>query len=158
LLSPDRARCYTPIADKNGAVVEVRPEFYGVMMFALAGQGSLYQTSISVNGVSASAYAVKDTNGDLNLVIVNKDATQNLQLSVSLPQKASSASLITMTQNAIGVTGPSLSATSGVTIQDATISTTGDFRPSASYSLSANSSQISCYVPALSAVLVKVTF
>jgi hypothetical protein len=149
---------YTPIADKNGVVVEVRPEFYGLMMFALAGQGSMYQTSLSVNGVNATAYAVKDSSGALNLVIVNKDENQNLQLSVSLPQKAASASLISMTQNANGVTGPSLSATSGVTIQDATISTSGSFSPAASYSLSAGSSQVSCYVPALSAVLVKVTF
>lgn len=148
---------YTPIADKAGAVVEVRPEFYGMMLFALVGQGTLYQTSLSVGGINTTAYAVKDSAGNMNLVIVNKDANQNLQLSVSLPQKARSASLITMTQNAAGLEAPNLAATSGITIQDSTIAANGTFRPSPSYSLSAGSSQISCYVPALSAVLIKTT-
>lgn len=148
---------YTPIADKAGAVVEVRPEFYGMMLFALAGKGTLYQTSLSLGGINATAYAVKDSSGNLNLVIVNKDTTQNLQLTISLPQKIGSATLITMNQNASGVEGPSLAATSGVTIQDSTIAPDGSFRPSSSYSLSVGSSQISCYVPALSAVLIKTT-
>lgn len=146
---------YTPIADQAGAVVEVRPEFYGMMLFALAGQGTLYQTSLSVNGLNTTAYAIKDSTGNMNLVIVNKDASQNLQLNVSLPQKASTASLITLTQNASGLQAPNLAATSGVTIQDSTINENGSFRPSPSYSLPAGSSQISCYVPALSAVLIK---
>jgi hypothetical protein len=148
---------YTPIADKAGAVVEVRPEFYGMMLFALAGQGTLYQTSLSANGLNATAYAVKDSVGNMNLVIVNKDASQNLQLAVSLPQRAGTASLITLTQNASSLDAPNLAATSGVTIQDSTIATNGAFRPSPSYGLSAGSSQISCYVPALSAVLIKTT-
>jgi hypothetical protein len=148
---------YTPIADKSGAVVEVRPEFYGMMLFALAGQGTLYQTSLPAGGINATAYAVKDSSSNMNLVITNNDTTQNLQLTISLPQKASSASLITMTQNAPSVEGPSLTATSGVTIQDSTIAPSGSFSPSSSYSLSAGSSQISCYVPALSAVLIKTT-
>lgn len=128
-----------------------------MMLFALAGQGTLYQTSLSVNGLNATAYAVKDLAGNMNLVIVNKDASQNLQLAVSLPQRAGTASLITLTQNASSLDAPNLAATSGVTIQDSTIATNGTFRPSPSYSLPAGSSQISCYVPALSAVLIKIT-
>ncbi len=41
---------YTPIADSSGVVVEARPEFYGVTLFTLAGQGMLRQTSISAGG------------------------------------------------------------------------------------------------------------
>jgi hypothetical protein len=148
---------YTPIADKAGAVVEVRPEFYGIMLFALAGQGTLLQTSLSAGGINATAYTVRDSSGNMNIMIINKDSSQNLHLTISMPQKVSSASLITMTQNSSGVEGPSLSATSGVTIQDSTIAPNGSFRPSSSYNLSASSSQFGCNVPALSAVLITST-
>ncbi len=147
--------CYTPIADNSGAVIEARPLFYGMKLFTLAGQGTIYQTSLSAGGINATAYAVKSASGNVNLIVVNKDATQNLSLSVSMPKSVSSASLMTMTQLSSGAEGPSLSATSGVTIQGATIDANGDFAPSAAYDLSTSGSTISCYVPALSAVLIQ---
>jgi hypothetical protein len=146
---------YTPIADNNGAVVEARPIFYGMTLFTLAGQGVVYQTNLSAGRINATAYAVKNSNGDMNLVVVNKDTTQNLQLTISMPQSVNSANLVTMTQLSSGATGPCLSATSGVTIQNATINANGGFTPSAGYDLTVNGSQIDCYVPALSAVLIK---
>jgi hypothetical protein len=146
---------YSPIADNSGVVVEARPLFYGMKLFTLAGQGTLVQTNLSVGGINATAYAIKSPGSGVNLVVVNKDATQNLQLSISMPQSANSANLVTMTQLSSGATGPSLSATSGVTIQNATINADGGFTPSAGYDLTVNGSQIDCYVPALSAVLIK---
>jgi hypothetical protein len=146
---------YTPIADKSGAVVEARPEFYGLTLFTLAGQGALCETSLSAAAANATAYAVKSATGDLNLVIVNKNATQNLQLTISLPQTVRSAALMTLSQLSSGAAGPALAATSGVTIQGASIAPTGDFSPAAPFSLGASGSQFSCYAPALSAVLIQ---
>lgn len=147
---------YTPIADNKGVVVEARPEFYGLTMFTLAGKGALCATSLSAGSTNATAYAVKNSNGDVSLVIVNKDATQNLQLTVSMPQTVQSASLTTMSQLSSGAGGPALAATFGVTIQGASIAKNGDFKPAAPYSLAVSGSQIDCYVPALSAVLIQV--
>jgi hypothetical protein len=146
---------YTPIADSNGAVVEARPEFYGILLFTLAGQGTLYATQLNAGSLNATAYAVKTSSG-LNLVIVNKDSTQNLQLSVELPSSASSATLVEMTQSSSGATGPELSATSGVTIQNASVNADGSFSPQAAYTLTVSGSQLTCYVPALSAVLIQI--
>jgi hypothetical protein len=149
---------YTPISDSGGAVVEARPEYYGILFFTLAGQGALYTTSLSgIGSLNVTAYAVKTASGGLNLVIVNKDSTQNLELAVQLPQNVAAATLLEMTQLSSGATGPSLSATSGVTIQGASIGVNGSFTPEASYTLTASGSQITCYVPALSAVLVEST-
>lgn len=145
---------YTPIADDNGSVIEARPEFYGMVLFTLAGKGTLRQTNLSADGINATAYSVEDSSGNLNVVIVNKDATQNLQLTLSLPQSIGSASLLEMTQLSAGAEGPRLAATSGVTIQGASISAGGEFSPSAPYSLSPGS-QLTCYAPALSAVLIQ---
>lgn len=150
------ANGYTPIADNNGTVIEARPEFYGMTLFTLAGQGTLYQTSLSAGSTNVTAYAVKTAAGGLNIIIVNKDTSQNLEMTISLPQSAKSAALTTMSQLSSGATGPSLTATSGVTIQGASIAANGDFTPGAAYELTANGSQIECYVPALSAVLIEV--
>jgi len=86
-----------------------------------------------------------------------KDATQNLQLTAQLPQSANAATLLAMTQLSSGATAPSLAASSGVTIQGASIAIDGTFSPGAAYTLGAGSSRITCYVPALSAVLIQIT-
>lgn len=147
---------YTPIADSDGSVVEARPEFYGILLFTLAGQGTLYTTQISAGSLNITAYAVHTSSGSLNLIVVNKDLTQNLQLTAQLPQSASSATLLAMTQLTSGATAPDLSATSGVTIQGASVNLDGTFAPSAAYTLNPSGSQLTCYVPALSAVLIQV--
>ena len=41
-----RSPGYTPIADDDGGVVEARPEYYGLLLFALAGQGTLLETQL----------------------------------------------------------------------------------------------------------------
>jgi len=146
---------YTPIAEA-GSVIAARPEFYGVLFFTLVGQGALYATQLSAGSLNVTAYAVKPSSGGLNLVVVNKDLTENLQLTMQLPQSANSATLIAMNQLTRGATGPELSATSGVTIQGAAVNSDGTFFPSAPYRLSPSGSQLTCYVPALSAVLIQI--
>ena len=146
---------YTPIADSGGAVVEARPEYYGILVFTLAGQGTLYTASLSgIGSLNVTAYAVKTSSG-LNIVVVNKDSTQNLEITIQLPQSAASANLIEMTQLSSGATGPSLSATSGVTIQGASVGANGSFTAGTPYTLSASGTQLTCYVPFLSAVLIQ---
>jgi hypothetical protein len=148
---------YTPIADNNGTVVDVRPEYYGILLFALAGQGTLYTTQLNVGGLNATAYAVHASSGGLNLVVVNKDSTQNLKITAQLPQSASSATLIEMTQLSAGTSAPSITATSGVSIQGASVNLNGSFSPSDAYILSPSGDQLQFYVPALSAVLIQIT-
>ncbi len=148
---------YTPIADSSGVVVGARPEYYGILLFTLAGTGTLYLTQVSASSLNVTAYAVKSSTGGLNVVIVNKDLTQNLQVAVTLPQGVSTATLVAMTQLSSGATAPSLSATSGVMIQGASVGVDGTFSPGAAYTLQPSGTQVTCYVPALSAVLVQVS-
>jgi hypothetical protein len=148
---------YTPIADSSGVVVGARPEYYGILLFTLAGTGTLYLTQVSASSLNVTAYAVKSSTGGLNVVIVNKDLTQNLQVGVTLPEGVSTATLVAMTQLSSGATAPSLSATSGVMIQGAAVGVDGTFSPGAAYTLQPSGTQLTCYVPALSAVLVQVS-
>jgi len=147
---------YTPIADWNGVVQDARPEYYGILFFTLAGPGTLYATQLSAGSLNVTAYAVVAPTGDFNLVIVNKDLIQNLQLTIQLPQSANSASLVEMTQLSAGAEGPDLTAIQGVTIQGASVMLGSPFLAGAAYSLIPNGSQLNCYVPALSAVLIQI--
>ena len=141
---------YTPIADSNGAVVGARPEYYGALLVALAGQGSLLNTTISAGSLNVSAYTVQNSATQLSVILVNKDTTQNLQFTASWPGTVQSASMQVLT-------GPSLEATSGETIQGVTVGTNGSFTPNSSYGLDVSGENFSGYVPAESAVLIVVT-
>jgi alpha-L-arabinofuranosidase len=140
---------YTPIADVYGTVVEARPEYYGILMFTLAGQGILLDTSVSAPGLNVTAYAVHLANGRINIVIVNSDQKHNLTLSINCGQTVHSAELVVMT-------GPTLQATSGVEIQGATVAQDGSFAPSAPYTASISGSTVSCYLGALSAAVLTI--
>ena len=92
---------YTPIADSAGTAIEVHPEFYGALLFRLAGEGTLVGTTISGNA-NATAYAIRSASGGTNLVIVNKDATQDLDITVQMPNYANSGNVMLLTQSSGG--------------------------------------------------------
>jgi hypothetical protein len=142
---------YTPIADNNGAVVEARPEYYGLLMFTMLGQGEMLTTSVSAGGLNVTAYSLQPSGGGVKIILVNKDLTQNVQASIACGQSVKQATLLEMT-------GPGLSATSGVTIQGASVNVDGSFTPGAPYAATQiNGDVVTCYVPALSAVLLQVS-
>jgi hypothetical protein len=140
---------YTPIADDDGVVVEARPEYYGVLLCSLAGQGPLLGTTIAAGSLNTSAYTVQNSASQLSLIINNKDSTQNLQFTVTCPSDVQSASLQLLS-------GPSVSATSGVTIQGSPINSNGSFSPQSPYGLAVSSDTFTGYVPAASAALISI--
>ena len=141
---------YTPIADHLGAVIEARPEYYGLLLFALAGTGTLLETQLSAGGADATAYAVSAPGGSLNIILVNKDPLKNLTLTIQASQPITTASIQTMT-------GPSIAATSGVTIQGATINQDGTFAPKSPGTLTIEAGRTVCFLPALSAALISLS-
>jgi hypothetical protein len=141
---------YTPIADDSGAVIEARPEYYGLLLFALAGTGTLLETQVSAGNVDVTAYAVRTPSGGLNIILVNKDTLQNLTLTIQANQPVKTASMQTMT-------GPSLAAVSGVTIQGATMNKGGTFAPAIPGTLTPAAGRTTCFLPALSAALISIT-
>jgi hypothetical protein len=141
---------YTPIADDSGAVIEARPEYYGLLLFALAGTGTLLETRLSVGSVDATAYALRTPSGGLNVILVNKDVVQNLTLTIEANQTIQTASMQIMT-------APSLAALSGVTIQGATMNNDGSFAPASPGTLTPAGDRTTCFIPALSAALISIT-
>ncbi len=141
---------YTPISDNDGGVVEARPVYYGLLFFTLAGTGTLLETQLSAGSVDATAYAVRTATGGLSLMVVNKDTLQNLILTIETNQSIQTATLQAMT-------GPSLAATSGVTIQSATVNRDGSFFPASPGTLTPTGTQAACFIPALTAALISIT-
>ncbi len=141
---------YTPIADDSGAVIEARPEYYGLLLFALAGGGTLLQTQLSAGSVNVTAYALRTASGGLNLTVVNKDPLQNLILTIQTNQRIQTATQQTMT-------GSSLAATTGITLQGATVNRDGSFAPASPNTLTPSATRATCLVPALSATLISIT-
>jgi hypothetical protein len=148
---------YTPIADQSGSVLGVRPEYLGVLLFTLAGQGALCQTQVvSAGGFNLTAYAVKNQAGGTNVVVVNKETTQNFQLTVELPQAANTASLVALTQLSAAGLSDSVATPASMAIQGGTVDPNGNFKSAAAYSIGTSGSQLTCYVPAFSAVLITI--
>jgi hypothetical protein len=142
---------YTPIADDSGAVIEARPEYYGLLLFSLVGPGALLASQLSAGSVDSTAYAVKVANGDLNLVVVNKDTVQTLTLTIETGNNIRMATMQIMT-------GSSLAALSGVTIQGATVNSDGSFAPATPGVLTSAGAQTTCSIPPLSAGLITISF
>ena len=141
---------YTPIADDSGGVIEARPEYYGLLFFSMAGPGTLLETQLQAGGVDATAYAVRNANGGLSVVLVNKDPLETLTLTIETNQRIQTATLQLMT-------GASLPATTGVAIQGATVNKDGSFAPVSPGTLTPSGTQTTCSIPALSSALISIT-
>jgi hypothetical protein len=138
---------YTPIQEMNGAVTGVQPIFYGILAFALAGNGNVLQTTAHANALNFTAYAVGQEDGSTNVVLDNKDATSAISASVDLDATVTSAS-------AVYLLGPSLAATTGVTLAGGTVSAAGAWSPSEPWSLPVSGNVVTVVLPPASAAIV----
>jgi len=141
---------YTPIADSNGTVIEARPEYYGMRLFTLAGEGTLRESTLAAGDLDVSAYALERADESLSLVVVNKDATQHLSLSIDCGGEVETATLLELT-------GPAADAAGGVRIQGGAIGNDGLLTPHDAYALPHAGSLVHGYVGALSAALIRIS-
>lgn len=141
---------YTPIANDNSVVLGAMPEYYGLLLFSLVGQGTLLQTTLSTSNFNATIYAVLTPSGARNIVIVNKEVYQSLNITIDCGRDVTNGDIIELL-------GPSLSATTGQTLQGGTVSTDGVITMGTHYApASISGSKVTCYVPAISAILLRV--
>jgi hypothetical protein len=137
---------YTPINELNGVVTGAQPIFYGMLLVASTGGGSVLATTISVSdNLNVTAYAVA-TDGSTNVVIVNKDSTNGIKASVNVGRSVATAA-------AVFLEGPSLLALSGVTFAGAGISPAGAWTPMPAWTLPVAGDVVSVVVPAASALI-----
>ncbi|MES1165236.1 MAG: hypothetical protein ABUR63_05735 [Verrucomicrobiota bacterium] len=144
---------YEPLREDQGVVVQVQPEYYGLLLFAEAGAGALVSTSVATTAQNFNAWAIKANSGFVSVVLNNRNATNGVSASVNLGSAVSGASAIYLLATPAG----SLTAAAGsVTLAGAQVSAGGEWRRNPPYIQTVSGSSVSVYVPPASAVLVRV--
>jgi hypothetical protein len=143
---------YEPLKEDHGMVVQVQPEYYGLLLFAEAGVGSMVSTTITTSAQHFTASAIK-ASGYISVVLNNRDASNGVSATVNLGSAVSSASAIYLEATPAG----SLTAAAGnVTLAGAAVSVKGEWPRNAPYIETVSGNSVSVYVPAASAALVRV--
>ena len=116
-LSPDAAAIaaqgsfYTPIAGSRKTGFRARPVFYGMKLAGVLAGGRMRSAQFNPLPANAGAYAAEMPEGGTRLVLLNKDASQKLEISIESPHDARLWRLL----------APGLTAISGVTLAGAEI-------------------------------------
>jgi hypothetical protein len=127
-----------------------RPEYYGLLFFSLVGQGTLLQTTFSNKDFEATVYTVLGASGGMSIVIVNKEVFQSLKITIDCGKAINGADMIELRSTA-------LTATTGQALQGGTVDNNGSIMQGTHYApANISSSWVTCYVPAISAVLLRV--
>ncbi|MEV6850681.1 glycosyl hydrolase family 79 C-terminal domain-containing protein [Actinoplanes sp. NPDC051411] len=118
---------YTPICASNTAyelaqVYQVMPIYYGIWMARQMGPGRFLPVTVS-SGTNISAYAVRGDDGRTRIALVQKDATTNAPVHVSLSVGKAGG-----TARVLHMTGDALNGTA-TTIQGATVDPSGRLTP-----------------------------
>ncbi len=140
------AGTYSPIWTSGATVVGLGPEFYGLKLFSLAAHGSALPASLApVPTVNFTAYGVRETNGAMSAVLLNKETNTGVQVTIDLGTNVAAA-------QAMVLTGSSLQSTSGYTLGGAPIALDGSWAGSFQPPLPATNGQVSLTVLPMSAV------
>ena len=139
---------YSPIFRNEDGKLEARPEYYGMLAFALAGKGSLLKLTASKTEINLTAYATKNPDGSIWVTIINKDLVKATSVELAMPPGFKTA-------EAYRLTAPSAQSKGDVTLAGAQISDQGAWTPNASERIPIVSGTASLNLSATSAVLMR---
>jgi hypothetical protein len=136
---------YTPLCQVGPDQYAAQPVYYGLLFTHLLGTGELLPVTVHP-AASIAAHALRSAGGAIRVVIENLSGA-----AVGISLRAGSVS---GTATALRLTGPSLTATSGVRIQGAQVQPDGTFTLHAPSRLACYSGSCRVEVGAYSAVMV----
>jgi hypothetical protein len=140
---------YTPIAEREGVVIEARPGFYGMFMFAQGAQGLPMVSAVEPHiAINISAWGVQRTDGGFNAILINKDERRSVGMNLVTNVTANSF-------DPFWLRGTSLSASSGQTLSGIAISNEGSWVRPPQAPLTASNGQLNVVLPPASAVLLR---
>jgi hypothetical protein len=137
---------YSPIADHDASSPIAKPLYYGMLAFAQAGRGTRIATQYDESALNLRVYAVKDPAGRAIVTLINKEASTDATVSVTLPGHFASGSIIRLE-------GPSLESKTGVMLGGAEVSAEGKWAPKKSDRVSRKSGVFEVQVPAASGAI-----
>lgn len=115
---------YSPIVHDASGNCSVRPEYYGILAFAMAGKGDLLKLALDKGDINLSSYATRDARGGLWITVVNKDLSRDAMVEVALPEGYSTAEVFRLR-------APSAESKDQVTFAGAEVSADGTWTPGA---------------------------
>jgi hypothetical protein len=139
---------YTPLCRTGASEYAAQPIYYGMVFTHMLGSGHLLPVGVSANSSAANiaAFALKPLTGKgLRLIIENLSQSHSAT-TIKVTGHAGRATVLQMT-------GPSLLATSGVQIQNASVAANGTITPGAPKTITCTKSGCSLTVNPYSAVL-----
>jgi hypothetical protein len=137
---------YSPIVHDDTGQCRVRPEYYGMLAFATAGQGDVVKLTLDKGDINLTAYATKNPRGILWLTVVNKDFSRNAAVRVVLPAGFSTAEVFRLR-------APSMESTDQVTFAGTQVSPDGRWAPGPPEKLTIDGDAARVVVPHASAAL-----
>lgn len=139
---------YSPIVHDAAGICSARPEYYGMLTFAMAGHGELLKTTLGKSDINLAAYATRDEHGTIHVTAINKDFAHDATIECPLPEGCKTA-------GAYRLRGPSVDAKAGVTFAGSAVADDGAWTPAAAEALPVNGGRVRISVPHASAVVVR---
>jgi len=137
---------YTPIADDGRNVIEVRPEYYGMLLFSLMGPGRLLDVSPPGTSLSISAYAIAGR-GRTCIMLVNKEPLARINVEIMSGLGVKTATLMTLS-------APALDSVSGIRLNGAPIEADGSWSPGPPATVAVRNGSMTVAMEPATAVLV----
>jgi hypothetical protein len=141
---------YSPIVHDPEFHCSARPEYYGMLAFAMAGRGDMVHLAFSSTNINLTAYATKDASGALWLTAIDKDFARSARIQLDLPSGYHKAEIFRLT-------APSMRTLDRVTFAGSKVSEDGSWSPRPPETNSVSDGVLLLKVSSASAAVVKIS-
>jgi hypothetical protein len=141
---------YSPIGEDEQGDYSAKPLYYGMLAFAQASRGRRVSVQYDAGNLNVKAYAVLGDDRLLWVTLINKEASQGVQVSIVGARAFASGSLLRLT-------APSLESQKDVTLGGFTVAADGQWAASRREQFAIRRGECVIPVPAASAALVTLT-
>jgi hypothetical protein len=139
---------YSPIVHDPSGSCRARPEYYGMLAFALSGKGELLKVSRNKTTANATVYATRNDDGQIWVIMINKDLSRDITAEISLPESYSRATVFRLE-------APSVESKDQVTLAGSAVAADGTWPGGSPEPISAQNGTFSVSVPRASAILLR---
>jgi hypothetical protein len=82
---------YSPMVHDDSGHCRARPEYYGMLAFAISGKGDMLSLALEKTEINLTAYSTRDSKETIWIIVLNKDFTRDAMVEAMLPKGYSGA-------------------------------------------------------------------